>query len=127
MVREDRRRGLFVDGLSEWLCRSPAEVQTLMEHGSIARATAQTNANDASSRSHAVFIVVVEQSEAVCESERAAGLAEGAGWRPVRVGRLNLVDLAGSERPRLTGATGQRLEETKKINQSLSAVGSACV
>jgi Kinesin motor domain len=33
------------------------------------------------------------------------------------------VDLAGSERVRLSGATGQRLEESKKINQSLSALG----
>ena len=41
----------------------------------------------------------------------------------VQVGKLNLVDLAGSERVRLTGATGQRLEESKKINQSLSALG----
>lgn len=40
-----------------------------------------------------------------------------------KVGKLNLVDLAGSERVRLTGATGQRLEESKKINQSLSALG----
>jgi hypothetical protein len=39
------------------------------------------------------------------------------------VGKLNLVDLAGSERVRLTGATGRRLEESKKINQSLSALG----
>lgn len=41
----------------------------------------------------------------------------------MQVGKLNLVDLAGSERVRLTGATGQRLEESKKINQSLSALG----
>ena len=32
------------------------------------------------------------------------------------VGKLNLVDLAGSERVRITGATGKRLEECKKIN-----------
>lgn len=36
---------------------------------------------------------------------------------------MNLVDLAGSERVRVTGATGIRLEECKKINQSLSALG----
>jgi kinesin family protein 3/17 len=36
---------------------------------------------------------------------------------------LNLVDLAGSERVRLSGATGQRLEESKQINRSLSALG----
>ena len=33
--------------------------------------------------------------------------------------KLNLVDLAGSE----TGATGESLEEAKKINQSLSQLG----
>lgn len=40
-----------------------------------------------------------------------------------QVGKLNLVDLAGSERVRLSGATGQRLEESKHINTSLSALG----
>ena len=39
------------------------------------------------------------------------------------MGKLNLVDLAGSERVRVTGATGKRLEESKSINQSLSALG----
>lgn len=39
------------------------------------------------------------------------------------MGKLNLVDLAGSERVHVTGATGKRLEESKKINQSLSALG----
>ncbi len=40
-----------------------------------------------------------------------------------KVGKLNLVDLAGSEKIGKTGATGQTLEEAKKINQSLSALG----
>lgn len=40
-----------------------------------------------------------------------------------KVGKLNLVDLAGSERVRISGATGSRLEESKHINQSLSALG----
>lgn len=39
------------------------------------------------------------------------------------MGKLNLVDLAGSERVRVTGATGVRLQESKKINQSLSCLG----
>jgi hypothetical protein len=39
------------------------------------------------------------------------------------VGKLNLVDLAGSERVRVSGATGKRLEECKKINQTLSSLG----
>ena len=36
--------------------------------------------------------------------------------RYIKVGKLNLVDLAGSERVRVTGDTGKRLEESKKIN-----------
>ncbi len=38
-------------------------------------------------------------------------------------GRLNLADLAGSEKIGKTGAQGETLEEAKKINQSLSALG----
>jgi Kinesin motor domain len=36
--------------------------------------------------------------------------------KQIKVGKMNLVDLAGSERVRVTGATGKRLEECKKIN-----------
>ena len=45
------------------------------------------------------------------------------GPKQIKVGKLNLVDLAGSERVRVTGATGKRLEESKKINQSLASLG----
>jgi len=49
--------------------------------------------------------------------------AAAATQQSIRVGKLNLVDLAGSERVHITGATGKRLEESKKINASLSALG----
>jgi VanZ family protein len=39
---------------------------------------------------------------------------------------LTIVDLAGSERLSKTGSEGQRLEEAKHINKSLSALGN-CV
>lgn len=45
------------------------------------------------------------------------------GTQSIKVGKLNLVDLAGSERVHVTGAVGKRLEESKKINASLSALG----
>ncbi len=35
----------------------------------------------------------------------------------IKVGKLNLMDLIGSERIRITGATGQQLEVSKKINK----------
>jgi hypothetical protein len=72
--------------------------------------------NDISSRSHAVFIIIVEQMNMLKYEDSTDG-------RQIKVGKLNLVDLAGSERVRVTGATGRLLEEAKKINQSLSALG----
>ncbi|EGZ30468.1 hypothetical protein PHYSODRAFT_472620 [Phytophthora sojae] len=170
-IREDRRRGVFVEGLSEWVVRSPEEIYGLMERGGAMRATGSTKMNELSSRSHAVFIIIAEQSKTsyvdskgndVAPEEfmalvnayqarhgggnaqanggngKASGGANGANAngtaalhpkleamvrQSFKVGKLNLVDLAGSERVRLSGATGQRLEESKKINQSLSALG----
>lgn len=113
-IREDKKKGVFVEGLSEWAVRSPNEIYSLMQKGAMSRATASTKMNDVSSRSHAVFIIIVEHMSHDEESN---------GAREIRVGKLNLVDLAGSERVRVTGATGKRLEECKKINQSLSALG----
>ncbi|KAJ1632739.1 P-loop containing nucleoside triphosphate hydrolase protein [Pavlovales sp. CCMP2436] len=114
-VREDRRRGLHVEGLSEWVVRSVAEVGRLLARGQSARATGSTRLNELSSRSHAVVLVVVEQASVPPEGSGTAG-------RRVRVGKLNLVDLAGSER--LSGeSSGTRLQESKKINTSLSALG----
>ena len=40
-----------------------------------------------------------------------------------KTGRLYLVDLAGSEKIDKTGASGQTLEEAKKINLSLTTLG----
>ncbi|KAK9846008.1 hypothetical protein WJX81_008288 [Elliptochloris bilobata] len=142
VIREDPRRGKYVHGLSEWVVRSPAEVYQLMEVGAAARMTGATKLNERSSRSHAVFILIVEQSRAPGaaggaddEMDQFRGLTPGMGRKAgaaaagarerqsVSVGKLNLVDLAGSERVHITGATGRRLEESKRINSSLSALG----
>lgn len=144
-IREDKKRGVFVDGLSEWVVRSPAEIYGLMERGGAVRATGETKMNEASSRSHAVFIVIAEQSETVYVDDKGVEMTpeefqkfmhtrgvrreqemsklEDHVRQSFKVGKLNLVDLAGSERVRLSGATGQRLEESKQINRSLSALG----
>lgn len=124
-IREDKKKGVFVEGLSEWVVRTPLDIYNLMKDGMKNRATAATKMNDVSSRSHAVFIIIVEQMRDITNdsinkssSSKAPDLA-----KEVKVGKLNLVDLAGSERVRVTGATGVRLEESKSINQSLSCLG----
>ena len=63
--------------------------------------------NQSSSRSHSVLTLVLRKE--TCGSATS--------------GRLNLVDLAGSERAAKAQTTGQRSEEAKKINQSLSELG----
>jgi kinesin family protein 3/17 len=118
-IREDKKRGVFVEGLSEWAVRTPLEIYSLMQRGAAVRATAATKMNDVSSRSHAVFIIIVEQMLIANTNPQY----NNDDPKQIKVGKLNLVDLAGSERVRVTGATGKRLEECKKINQSLSALG----
>lgn len=120
-IREDKKKGVFVEGLSEWAVRSPNEIYSLMQKGALSRATATTKMNDLSSRSHAVFIIIVEQMTSIDDGEPPSDMDDGP--KQIKVGKLNLVDLAGSERVRVTGATGKRLEESKKINQSLSCLG----
>ena len=125
-IREDKKKGVFVEGLSEWAVRSPNEIYSLMQRGALSRATATTKMNDLSSRSHAVFLIIVEQMSMITDQDNDEGVVGQNAHdapREIKVGKLNLVDLAGCERVRVTGATGQRLEESKKINQSLSALG----
>ncbi|RKO89728.1 P-loop containing nucleoside triphosphate hydrolase protein, partial [Blyttiomyces helicus] len=78
-----------------------------------ARTVAATNMNETSSRSHAVFTVILTQ--------RTSNLA--AGTTTQKVSRICLVDLAGSERADATGATGMRLKEGANINKSLTTLG----
>lgn len=49
--------------------------------------------------------------------------AVGGPKSELRLGKIHLVDLAGSERLSLSGAEGETLLETQKINLSLSALG----
>lgn len=64
-IREDTTRGVFVEGLSEWAVRSPHEIFSLLKKGAYSRKTAETKMNNISSRSHAVFIIIVEQMSSI--------------------------------------------------------------
>jgi hypothetical protein len=88
--------------------KTAAEAMRLVETGMKSRATAETNCNEHSSRSHCIIVVEVQRFENI---------------DTVTVGRLFLVDLAGSERLDCSGVTGRGLKETQHINSSLSALG----
>ncbi|KAF9881875.1 kinesin heavy chain [Colletotrichum karsti] len=108
-VHEEKNRGVYVKGLLEVYVSSVQEVFEVMRRGGNARAVAATNMNQESSRSHSIFVVTITQKNVETGSAKS--------------GQLFLVDLAGSEKVGKTGASGQTLEEAKKINKSLSALG----
>jgi kinesin family protein 5 len=108
-VHEEKNRGVYVKGLLEVYVSSEEEVFEVLRRGGTARAVSATNMNAESSRSHSIFVVTVTQKNVETGSMKS--------------GQLFLVDLAGSEKVGKTGASGQTLEEAKKINKSLSALG----
>lgn len=108
-VHEEKNRGVYVKGLLEVYVSSQEEVYEVLRRGGTARAVSATNMNQESSRSHSIFVVTVTQKNVETGSMKS--------------GQLFLVDLAGSEKVGKTGASGQTLEEAKKINKSLSALG----
>ncbi|CAK9267606.1 unnamed protein product [Sphagnum jensenii] len=110
-IREDGKKGVYVENLSEVEVESVQDVVHLLLLGAMNRKVAATNLNGESSRSHSVFTCII-QSKWECESVTNT-----------RFGRLNLVDLAGSERQKLSGAEGDRLKEAANINKSLSTLG----
>jgi kinesin family protein 5 len=108
-VHEEKNRGVYVKGLLEVYVSSEDEVYEVLRRGGSARAVSATNMNAESSRSHSIFVITVNQKNVETGS--------------LKSGQLFLVDLAGSEKVGKTGASGQTLEEAKKINKSLSALG----
>jgi kinesin family protein 5 len=130
-VHEDKQRGVYVKNLSEFYVGNSAEVYEIMRQGGSARAVSSTSApfpppavtatrveltlvyradmNAESSRSHSIFVMTIQARNTETGTQKT--------------GSLFLVDLAGSEKISKTGATGQTLEEAKKINKSLSALG----
>ncbi|XP_033234797.1 kinesin-like protein KIF13A isoform X2 [Drosophila pseudoobscura] len=112
-VREHNVMGPYVDGLSQLAVASYQDIDNLMTEGNKSRTVAATNMNAESSRSHAVFSVVLTQ----ILTDQATGVSGE------KVSRMSLVDLAGSERAVKTGAVGDRLKEGSNINKSLTTLG----
>eukprot|EP00899_Mesostigma_viride_P008142 jgi/Mesvir1/17329/Mv07723-RA.1 len=130
-IRERGDGGIVLVGVREVLVTSQEDMLRLLQLGCSARTTGSTLMNQASSRSHAIFTIQLEQRVPVASATggeaavSGAGLAGGgplAGCQYITA-KFHLVDLAGSERNKRTGNTGIRLKESIRINTGLLALG----
>ncbi|NXX79912.1 KI13A protein, partial [Urocolius indicus] len=112
-VREHQVLGPYVDGLSQLAVTNFEDIESLMSEGNKSRTVAATNMNEESSRSHAVFNIILTQTLYDLQSGNSGE----------KVSKVSLVDLAGSERVSKIGGAGERLKETSNINKSLSTLG----
>ena len=97
--------------MTEHKAESTEQIMSLLFMGNKRRTTEATNANQTSSRSHAIFQVNVNSKP------------KTKGYQVENfLGKLSLIDLAGSERGTVTENRGIRLLEGAKINRSLLAL-----
>lgn len=105
-VLEDGKQQVQVVGLTEKVVDSVEEVLKLIQHGNTARTSGQTSANSNSSRSHAVFQIVL----------RPPGSTKIHG-------KFSFIDLAGNERGADTSSANRQTRmEGAEINKSLLAL-----
>lgn len=110
-IREDIKKGVYVEGLVEEVSSSAHEMLDLIKKGAQKRHTGSTLMNKESSRSHSVLTTTIESK--IMKN----------GLFHIKIAKFHLIDLAGSERAKSTDAAGSRLKEAGMINKSLSALG----
>lgn len=104
-LREDEDGNMHLRNLSVNVAGSEEDALNLLFLGDTNRQVAETPMNDASTRSHCLFIIWVDSTK--------------PGSDVIRRSKLHLVDLAGSERVSKTGVDGKLLQEATDINLSL--------
>lgn len=112
-IRESPTEGPYIKDLTDLPVKNYHELLRYMHLGDSNRTTASTKMNDTSSRSHAVFTIMLKQIHHELSTDATTE----------RLARIRLVDLAGSERAKSTEATGARLREGSNINKSLTTLG----
>jgi len=96
-----------VKEVSEHTIWKEQDVLDLLKIGNKNRKTSATLMNQESSRSHSIFSMTVKMKR----------------QEQIQYGTLYLVDLAGSESLEKSQVEGIALQESKKINQSLTTLG----
>jgi hypothetical protein len=91
-IREDINGSIYWAGVREEPCGTPEELVKNLVKGSLGRTTGSTDMNSVSSRSHAIFSVILKQKLPNQETKEERLI----------VSKFHFVDLAGSERVRMT-------------------------
>lgn len=107
-LREDSN-GVVVGGLVLKQIQNAEELFDLLILGNKNRTQHPTDANEESSRSHAIFQVHIRMTDKKTSVRRTV--------------KLSMIDLAGSERAQSTKCKGLRFKEGANINKSLLALG----
>lgn len=103
-IREDSQGNICWSGVREEGVSNTAELMGLLRKGSIARTTASTDMNSTSSRSHAIFSIILKQfqvesaDETLALSDQTNASSTAAPQTKRLVSKFHFVDLAGSER-----------------------------
>ncbi|KAI8070513.1 hypothetical protein BC940DRAFT_331865 [Gongronella butleri] len=107
-IREDIAGNIYWSGVKEEPCTCPEDLFNYLAKGSLCRTTGATDMNTVSSRSHAVFSIILKQQRPDAND---------------LISKFHFVDLAGSERLKRTNAQGDRAKEGIAINSGLLALG----
>ena len=111
-LREDPNKGIIINNVTEIITNSSEDILNLLKMGNKNRTTEETNANETSSRSHAILNIMVSYKDKNINENKE-----------IKYAKLNLIDLAGSERASVTKNKGLRLIEGANINKSLLTLG----
>ncbi|VDK25898.1 unnamed protein product [Anisakis simplex] len=64
-IHEDANGEIYLNGVTSRAVASPHETLTILKNGALNRTTASTNMNEQSSRSHAIFTLMIKQQRVV--------------------------------------------------------------
>ena len=104
-IRENQSKQLILTNLSIHQIDNFQEGMALLMLGDDNRVVAETPKNDASTRSHCLFMIQIE-SQKIGEDKKT-------------LSKLHIVDLSGSEKPSKSDLSGIRMAEALNINISL--------
>ncbi|XP_076067796.1 kinesin-like protein 31E [Oratosquilla oratoria] len=120
-IHEDAGGGIYVTGITTRNLSNVEETLDCLRSGALSRTTGSTNMNAQSSRSHAIFTLLIKQQR-VAQFQDPDNPEDVPEFETLTA-KFHFVDLAGSERLKRTGATGERAREGISINCGLLALG----